>query len=104
MNNLSRIENEQKIIEQMIRLYCRKKEGNKELCPSCQELLAYSRQRLERCPFKAHKGTCRLCKIHCYKPEMQKRIREEMRYSGPRMLLYHPVAALRHLWMERGAG
>lgn len=34
MNNLSRIENEQKIIEQMIRLYCRKKKATK----SCARL------------------------------------------------------------------
>lgn len=104
MNKLSHIENEQKIIEQMIRLYCRKKEGNKELCPSCQELLEYSRHRLEHCPFKENKGTCRLCKIHCYKPIMKKRIKEVMRYSGPRMLFHHPIASLRHIWMEWGGG
>lgn len=31
---------------------------------------------------------------------MKERMREVMRYAGPRMLLYHPVAALRHLWQE----
>lgn len=35
----------------MIRLYCRRKEGNKELCPQCLELLEYARMRLSRCPF-----------------------------------------------------
>lgn len=40
----SRIAQEQRTVEQMIRLYCRKKEGNKELCPQCLELLEYARQ------------------------------------------------------------
>ena len=85
----------------MIRLYCRRKEGNKELCPQCLELLEYARMRLSRCPFGENKTTCRLCPVHCYKPEMKKRMQEVMRYAGPRMLLYHPTAACRHLWKER---
>ena len=35
----SRIAQEQRTVAQMIRLYCRKKEGNRELCPQCRELL-----------------------------------------------------------------
>ena len=57
--------------------------------------------RLSRCPFGENKTTCRLCPVHCYKPEMKKRMQEVMRYAGPRMLLYHPTAACRHLWKER---
>lgn len=68
----------------MIRLYCRRKEGNKELCPQCLELLEYARMRLSRCPFGENKTTCRLCPVHCYKPEMKKRMQEVMRYAGPR--------------------
>ena len=63
-------------------------------------ILGYARIRLSRCPFGENKSTCRQCSIHCYKPEMKERMREVMRYAGPRMLLYHPVAALRHLWQE----
>lgn len=96
----SRIEQEKQTVERMVRLYCRKKEGNKQLCPRCEELLGYARIRLSRCPFGENKSTCRQCSIHCYKPEMKERMREVMRYAGPRMLLYHPVAALRHLWQD----
>ena len=74
----SRIAQEQRTVEQMIRLYCRKKEGNKELCPQCLELLEYARVRLSRCPFGEKKNTCRLCPIHCYKPAMKERMREVM--------------------------
>lgn len=79
------IEREQRTAEQMIRIYCRYKEGNKELCPTCRQLLQYAHNRLKHCTFGEQKKTCRNCPIHCYKPEMKKRIQEVMRYAGPRM-------------------
>ena len=97
---MSRIEKEKQTVEQMIRLYCRKKEGNGTLCPQCRELLEYAQTRLSRCPFGDGKSTCRICTVHCYKPEMRERMRVVMRWAGPRMLFYHPVAAIRHLWQE----
>ncbi len=80
----------------MVRLFCRKKHGE-PLCPDCAELLDYARQRIEKCPFGAEKPTCENCTVHCYKPEMRGRVKEVMRFSGPRMLLRHPVLAVRHL-------
>lgn len=76
----SRIKQEKQTVERMVRLYCRKKEGNKQLCPRCEELLGYAHIRLSRCPFGENKSTCRQCSIHCYKPEMKERMREVMRY------------------------
>lgn len=32
----------------------------------------------------------------CYAPEMRERIREVMRYSGPHMLIRHPLLVVRH--------
>ena len=95
-----RIEEEKAVVEQMIRLYCRKKEGNAELCPICQELLDYAFKRLDRCRYGAEKPTCKKCPIHCYRPDMKERIKEVMRWSGPRMILYHPTAAILHLIRE----
>lgn len=92
------VDREKRIVEQMIRLYCRKKEGNKELCPICEELIVYASSRLDRCPYGDKKQACKNCPIHCYKPEMRRRIRKVMRYAGPRMIFYSPVAAIRHLW------
>lgn len=94
------IRQEQHTIESMIRLYCRKKEKNPELCADCQELLQYARQRLSRCTFGNDKPSCRRCVIHCYKPEMKIRIQKVMRYAGPRMLFYHPLSAINHLITE----
>ena len=99
MNN-TRIEEEKTVVEQMIRLYCRKREGNAQLCPTCWELLDYAHRRLDRCRYGEDKPTCKKCPIHCYKPEMKERIRMVMRWSGPRMMLYHPLAAIGHLFRE----
>ncbi len=94
---MTRIEREKHTVELMIRLYCRKKEGNRELCEECRELLAYACKRLDACKFGNEKPACKNCTVHCYRPEMRERIRRVMRYAGPRMMLYHPVAAIRHL-------
>jgi hypothetical protein len=97
---MSRIENEKKTVEQMIRLYCQLKEGNRTLCPKCLALLEYAHKRLDRCKFGERKSTCRKCPVHRYKPDMRVRMQDVMRFSGPRMMIYHPLEALRHLWQE----
>lgn len=94
---MERILEEKKTVGVMIALYCRKVHGEKELCADCQQLQDYAMMRLEQCKFGEQKPTCDSCKVHCYKPEMRERIRTVMRYSGPRMMLYHPVMAVRHI-------
>lgn len=90
-------EREKATVSLMIALYCRKKHGTRTLCPDCAALDAYARQRSDRCPMMETKTFCSNCKIHCYRPEMRQRIREVMRFSGPRMIFHHPVMALHHV-------
>ena len=91
-------EREKKIVSQMIQLYCRKKHNTKgELCEECRSLTEYALLRSDKCPFMETKTFCSNCKVHCYKPDMREQIKEVMRFSGPRMMLYHPVAAVRHV-------
>lgn len=97
---ITRIEEEKEVVEQMIRLYCQKHEGHAELCHGCRELLDYAHSRLDRCRYGENKPTCKKCPIHCYRPEMKKRIKSIMRWSGPRMLFYHPFSAIKHLLRE----
>jgi len=98
-----RLAKEEKTILAMIRLFCRRhhKHKGEGLCPECGQLLEYAKARLSKCPFGENKGPCAKCLIHCYTPAMRKRIIEVMRYSGPRMLLHHPVLALHHLRSRR---
>ena len=49
----------------------------------------------------ATKTFCSNCKVHCYKEEMKEKIKIVMRYSGPRMLFYHPVMALKHVILSK---
>ncbi len=89
---------EKKLVSQMIALYCRKKHKTKSgLCSECAELDEYARQRSDKCPFMETKTFCSNCKVHCYKPEMRQKIREVMRFSGPRMIFHHPITAIRHV-------
>lgn len=93
-------EREKKVVKVMVEIYCRRHEGNRELCGSCRELLDYAFARIDSCAMGNRKTTCRKCPVHCYKPLMRERIRSVMRFSGPRMILFHPVMALRHLISE----
>lgn len=90
-------EREKQLVSRMITVYCKKNHGGKGLCPDCAALDAYARQRSDRCPFMETKTFCSNCKVHCYKPEMREKIRKVMIFSGPRMIFYHPVVAVRHV-------
>ena len=81
----------------MIDMYCRAHHGTAERCVECRELGEYALKRLDRCPFGEGKTVCALCPVHCYKPELRQRVREVMRYAGPRMTLHHPLMAITHV-------
>ena len=70
---------ELKTVRKMIEIYCkgqhRRKSG--DLCESCAELMHYAEARVER-------------------------IKEVMRYSGPRMLWRHPIMTIRHILLGKG--
>lgn len=95
-----RIEREKKTINEMIGLYCHdhhNTKGKADLCDDCQNLLTYAFARIGHCVFNPEKPTCKNCTIHCYAPEKKAKIKEIMRYAGPRMLLHRPVLAVAHL-------
>ena len=77
---------------------CQVGHGGPGLCGDCRELLEYSLARLDHCKFGNAKTKCHKCPVHCYRPDMREKIRTVMRFSGPRMLLYHPLEALRYLF------
>lgn len=88
----------------MAKIYCRahhQQEHKKTLCAECTELLQYAETRLDRCPYGQDKPTCNKCPVHCYKPHMKQKVREIMIYSGPRMLIPHPIMSIKHLLAER---
>ena len=94
-----RMKREQQTVEAMIGIYCRENHHGAagELCGDCRQLLDYALLRLKHCPFQEGKTTCGNCSVHCYKPDMRDRICRVMRFSGPRMLVNHPLMAIGHM-------
>ncbi len=94
-----------KTIQAMTHIYCRDHHTEQDkcqgVCSDCQSFLDFARFRLVKCPYGDIKPTCKHCPIHCYKPDRKEQARIIMRYAGPRMLLPHPILAIRHLLHDR---
>lgn len=96
-----KIEKEKKTIEKIIRLYCKYHKsvtGGTGMNSEYRDLLIYAKERLDKCPFGENKGACKNCPVHCYKPEMRKKIRNVMRWVMPRYIFISPLEFLRHLF------
>jgi len=94
----SRIEREKITVGAMIKLYCRLNHNNTgNLCGDCEVKFDYVMKKLDKCPFDEDKPTCLNCSIHCYKSTEREKIRQIMRFSGPKMLWEHPILAIIHL-------
>ena len=99
MAKRGRIEKEKKVITLMINIYCKKKHKTKDgLCKECKELMDYAHKRLTFCKFGDEKTTCAKCPIHCYKKDMKAKVKEVMRFSGPRLIIYNPMELIRHMF------
>jgi hypothetical protein len=95
---MRRIDREKKTIDHMLRVYCRNHHGSSDgLCAACVALQEYAHSRLDTCPFQQEKPACNKCTVHCYSRQKRVEVKDVMRYSGPRMMLRHPVLALLHL-------
>lgn len=104
---IKKIDKEKEIIKLMISMYCNKHCKNKRrvpymddktvLCTECMELLDYSNERISKCPFIKTKTFCSNCKIHCYQQNKREEIKKVMRYSGPKLILHHPIMLISHI-------
>ena len=93
-----RLERERRTVAAMIDIYCRSRHASGgSLCPECADLEAYTRLRLEKCPYGEAKPTCANCPIHCYQPHRREQVKRVMAFAGPRILWRHPVLAVRHM-------
>ena len=88
-------------IEAMTRIYCTDHHGGTSPCDDCRALIGYAAKRLAVCPFGAEKPVCAKCQVHCYGRVMRDKVREVMRYAGPRMMWRHPWLALAHVFDKR---
>jgi hypothetical protein len=95
-----RLKSEHQTLVCMTRIYCQDhhEQNIDDLCNECSTLMAYSEERLAKCPYGQAKPTCAKCPIHCYKKQPREQVREVMRYAGPRMPLRHPWQAVTHIF------
>lgn len=101
-SSLSKKRNKEKIlVSHMIGIYCKGNHSSKKLCEDCLELEEYAHKRIDLCPFMETKTFCSKCKVHCYQNDMRLKIKEVMRYSGPRLLFSHPILLIKHMWLEK---
>ncbi|MEF9995893.1 MAG: nitrous oxide-stimulated promoter family protein [Burkholderiaceae bacterium] len=101
-----RLSRELGTIKAMVRIWCRQHHANQSaaadgLCSDCASFMDYASKRLASCPYGEEKPTCENCQIHCYGPAEREQARVMMRYAGPRMMIYHPIRAVRHLLDNR---
>ena len=94
----ARLERERRTVAAMVAIYCRAKHAPETpLCAECADLEAYTRLRLEKCPYGEAKPTCANCPIHCYQPHRREQVKRVMAFAGPRILWRHPILAVRHM-------
>lgn len=100
-------ERETKTVSQMIAIHCAGNHAKADrcehaacgepVCAECKALDDYACLRTQRCRRMGEKVSCEVCPYHCYTAQMREKIRQVMRYAGPRMLTKHPISAIRHL-------
>ncbi|KEI07505.1 nitrous oxide-stimulated promoter family protein [Clostridium botulinum] len=99
---MTKIQKEKEIVELMIKIYCRKNHNSKEqLCNECRALKEYAHIRLSKCSFGENKSSCGKCSIHCYKKDMREKIKKVMKFSGPRLIVYSPLALIKHFFNQK---
>ncbi|MFW8052875.1 nitrous oxide-stimulated promoter family protein [Vagococcus fluvialis] len=99
INNGPKINFEKKTVAAMIDIYYKQYHDEEHLIER-DDVLEYAMTRLNYCRFGEEKPTCKVCPVHCYKKSYQEKMKLIMRYSGPRMLLYHPIMSVEHFLKE----
>lgn len=99
----ARIQRERSTIEAMVKIFCAGHNHSKiqctsDLCNECSSILGYALQRIDFCPHKTEKPSCANCTVHCYRGEWADKIKQLMRYAGPKMIFKHPILAFFHIW------
>lgn len=91
-------EEEKKLIQKMIKIYCKNTHKSQDLCSECSELAAYAMLKSDKCPRMEVKKFCSGCPHPCYGKDQRKSIQGVMRYSGPRLIFYAPIKTIEHAY------
>jgi len=93
----TRLSREEETFRKMAGIYCRNHHSSRsQLCQTCEEMVQYVTERVSVCPYGDEKPVCGKCPAHCFTPEMRDKVRLLMAFAGPRMMVRHPILAIRH--------
>lgn len=99
VNEGPKISFEKKTVNAMIEIYYKRYQDEAHQVEK-DDVVSYAMARLNYCRFGEEKPTCKVCPVHCYKKSYKDKMQQIMRYSGPRMLVYHPVMSMEHFMKE----
>ena len=79
----------------MVELHCKCGAGHEKVCTSCEELVEYINEQIDRCPYGSEKCLCRSCQTSCFSEDMKMRFHQAIRGSNLRMMLVNPYLMLK---------
>lgn len=96
---------ERENIRKTFGLYCNSNHGttDNKLCPKCTALLTTVMLKIQRCPYGISKPICDACETPCFGEVPTKEFRNIMKSGQKKMLLSHPLMAVRHKLASLGA-
>ena len=96
---------EKENIRKTFGLYCNSNHGttDNKLCPKCTALLTTAMLKIQRCPYGIAKPICDACETPCFGEVPTKEFRNIMKSAQKKMLLSHPLMAVRHKLASLGA-
>ena len=96
---------EKENIRKTFGIYCNANHGttDNKLCPKCTALLTTAMLKIQRCPYGIAKPICDACETPCFGEVPTKEFRNIMKSGQKKMLLSHPLMAVRHKLASLGA-
>lgn len=83
-------------VKAMIRLYCKMLHRGAIVCPECESLIEYVKNKVDDCRLADEKPTCLKCHRHCYHPAKRLQMAHVLRWALPKFFWRHPVQALQY--------
>lgn len=96
---------EKENIRKTFGVYCNANHGttDNKLCPKCTALLTTVMLKIQRCPYSIAKPICDACETPCFGENATNEFRAIMKAGQKKMLLSHPLMAVKHKLAGLGA-
>lgn len=91
-------------IKKTLGIYCNAHHNTKDgrLCPKCTAMLATILPKMNHCRYGTTKPICDRCDDMCFGPEYNKIFMDAMNTGSKKMLVKHPIMAVKHKVLGMG--